>query len=257
MLEPTKVALITGASSGIGRALALGLAARGWDLALTARQEDALEAVAAEARGHGVRARLYPCDTTDRAAVTAAAEAALRDFGRIDWLILSAGIAGRARPGDVDADGAAETLNVNVLGALYWIGALLPAMRARGAGAIVGLSSLAAARGLPGSGPYSASKAALSTLLESLRVDLKPAGVRVVTVEPGFVRTPMTDKNRFKMPFLMEAEPAAELILERLARGRSVIRFPWPMALLTRVIRALPVWCYDLVIGSQARRHGR
>lgn len=242
-----KVALITGASSGIGKALALELARRGCQLVLTSRRQEALEAVAQSARSHGVEVRTYICDTRDRGEVRETAQQILGDFKRVDLAILSAGIGINTTFDPFDVDHVVQTFHTNVLGAIYWIEALLPAMQTRHKGIIVGLSSLAAYRGLPRSAAYSASKAALSTFLESLRVDLRASGIRVITVAPGFVRTPMTAKNG-KMPFLMEADKAACLILRGIERGKPVIRFPWQTSLLTRLAHALPVRLYDMLL---------
>ena len=242
-----KIALITGASSGIGKALALELARRGCHLALTSRRQEELEAVAQLARTHGVNVQTYPCDTRDRAQVRAVAQQVLTDFKRIDLVILSAGVRINTMLDPFDAGHVVETFHTNVLGAIYWIEALLPSMQARRAGIIVGLSSLAADRGLPRSAAYSASKAALSTFLESLRVDLRSKNIRIITVAPGFVRTPMTAKNG-KMPFLMEADQASRLIVRGIEKGKPIIRFPWQTALLSRLARALPVRLYDALL---------
>ncbi len=242
-----KIALITGASSGIGKALALELARRGCHLALTSRRQQELEAVAQSARSHGVNVQTYPCDTRDRAAVRETAKQILADFSRVDLAILSAGIGINTMLEPFDAGHLVETFNTNVLGAVYWVEALLPSMQARRSGIIVGLSSLAAYRGLPRSAAYSASKAALSTFLESLRVDLRSKNIRIITVAPGFVRTPMTAKNG-KMPFLREADQAAHFIVRGIERGKPVVRFPWQTSLLVRLIHVLPIRLYDALL---------
>lgn len=253
-------ALITGASSGIGKALALELAARGCQLALTSRRPEALERVVALARAAGVQAKAYACDVQDRAQVELAARQIRADFPALDLLILSAGVGSSTPMAPFESGPFARVIQTNLLGAVHWIEAVLPSMLAQGSGAIVGISSLAGARGLPGVAAYSASKAALSALLESLRVDLKPHGVRVVTVEPGFVRTPMTAHQKH-MPFVWEADRAARIIVRRLEQGRRVIRFPWPMALLVRLMRALPTPLYDALAArgrpspKRAERH--
>lgn len=247
-----KTALITGASSGIGAALALELARRGCALALSARRAAELELVAAQARALGVTARVYPCDTRDRDAVRQTARRMLDDFGVFDLAVLGAGVSGNVRVDAYDGEAVARVLETNLLGALYWVEALLPAMRERGAGTLAAVSSLAAGRGLPNAAAYCASKAGLSAFFESLRVDLKPHGVRAAVVEPGLVRTPLIAHLRRRLPFLLEPRDAARVIVNRLGRGHTIIRFPWPMAGLLRLVRALPSWAYD-ALASRVR----
>jgi len=246
-----KVAVITGASSGIGRALALELGRRGCELALVARRREALEEVARAVEG---RACIFTCDVRERDRVHAAAREVLEAFSVVDLLILSAGI---GLPTEVMEFGAAhveETFKTNLFGALYWIEALLPHLQEHG-GMIVGLSSLAGYRGLPGSAAYCASKAALTAFLESLRVDLRRrgSGVHVLTVAPGYVRTPMT-AGQGRLPFLIEPEEAVRRILEGIERELPLIRFPWQTSLLVRLAQMLPPRWYDALIARWGAR---
>lgn len=247
--ETFKNALITGASSGIGEALALELASRGCNVALSARRVELLEALAEQVRNQGVRAEIYPCDTADRVAVEHAAQQALEAFGQFDLAILNAGMASYVYPKKFNVNEIKQLMDVNFTGAIYWTGALLPSMLEQKSGVIAAVSSLAGSRGLPTVASYSASKAALSTFFESLRVDLKKQGVCAAIVEPGYVRTAMTSHND-SMPFLVEVEDAAKLIINRLEKGKTVIRFPWQMALLLRLVKAMPTWLYDKVSSS-------
>lgn len=251
------VVLLTGASSGIGAALAVQLArVRGARLGLMARRADALEAVAASVREAGGEALVVPVDVTDLPATEAAAAAARETFGPIDLAIASAGIGTPMRMDGFDAALCARTMRVNYEGATNLFAAVLPEMLERGAGHLVGVSSVAAFRGLPASGPYSASKAALTTLLESMRLELKPRGIAVTAIHPGFIRTPMTDTYDFRMPFLVEVEDAAKLLERRLRSMPREIEFPWQLVFLGKLARWSPNWLYDLVLGDRVGRRG-
>lgn len=150
-------------------------------------------------------------------------------------------------------DEAEQTIRVNVLGLMYLYDAVIPSMVERGSGRFVGVASIAGLRGLPTSGPYSASKAAVQAFLEAARIELKPYGVGVTIVNPGFVATPMTEKNRFRMPFLMQPGDAARVIARGISRGARVVEFPRPMSLLMRLVRYLPTRCTN---GSWSRTRG-
>ncbi len=245
--------LITGASSGLGAGLAQALARRGDRLVLFARRADRLEAVAQRAQAnhpHKLRPLVFPLDVTDTEAVERAVREAQAQLGGIDLLILNAGIGDAQRVERFDFEDAhrlARMLEVNLVSTLYLLGAVLPGMRARRRGHIVGVSSLAAYRGLPGSWVYSASKAGLSTLLEGLRIDLRPYGIAVTTISPGFVRTAITERNRFPMPFLMDLEPAVRIMCRGIERRAREVRFPWQLALAVRLLRAMPDPFYDWI----------
>ncbi|MBN1442118.1 MAG: SDR family NAD(P)-dependent oxidoreductase [Planctomycetes bacterium] len=247
---------ISGASSGIGEALARELAARGCRLALFARREAELVRIRGEilARRPDAEVLVQPGDVTDRRRVGEAIRAAEAAFGGLDVVILNAGTGDSLFPDRFDAGLVERITRVNYLGAVYAIEAALPGMLARREGRIAGMSSISAVRGLPGAGPYCASKAALSTFLESLRVDLRGRGVGVTTVSPGFVRTPLTDRNRFPMPFIQPADRAARRIVEGIRRGRREVCFPRRLTIPARCLRFLPAGLYDWLMSFAARK---
>ncbi len=236
---------LTGASSGIGAALARALIERGASVALFARREDKLRALADEL---GERALVQVGDVTDRARVQAAVAEAEQAFGGLDLVILNAGIGDSISLEDFDVELIERIHRVNFLGAVYGIEACLPGMRRSRSGTIVGITSPAAFRGLPTSSAYCASKAALATFLESLRHEAPDHGLSVLTVSPGFVESELTARNDHPMPGLMPADKAARIILSGIAKGRRHIHFPrrviWPMLLL----RMLPVPAYDFFV---------
>ncbi|CCH85562.1 Short-chain dehydrogenase/reductase [Modestobacter italicus] len=243
---------VTGASSGIGAALARELADRGAHLAVSARSVDALTEVA------GGRMVVVPLDVTDRAATVAAGGAVREALGGLDVAVLNAGTWSRFHVEPWDSSLFAEHLQVNVMGAVHTLEAVLPQMLAAGRGRVVGTASVAGYRGLPGSEAYGAGKAALLNLLEALRGSVGPRGVVVQTVSPGFVRTPMTDRNRFPMPFLIEPEAAARTIADGIARDKAEIVFPLPMAVSMKLARLVPVRAWTALTAAMARRglHG-
>jgi short-subunit dehydrogenase len=243
--------LITGASSGIGMALARELASRGHELALLARRTELLQGLAAELP----RAVAITCDVTDAASVEAAARTAEELLGGpIDLAIANAGVSIPVHASSFKVADAEQIIRVNVLGTIYLYGAVIPSMIARGQGRFVGIASIAGLRGIPAAGPYSASKAAMQAFLEAARVELVSQGVRVTIVNPGFVSTPMTAKNRFRMPFLMQADRAARIIADGIESGRRVVEFPRGTSLMMRMLRLFPDALYDRVMRSTARR---
>ena len=247
----SKVVFLTGASSGIGSALALLLAADGDRLVLTARRVEPLEELVGRIREAGGEAMAIAMDVTDRDAVMDAVVKAQAHFGPIDILIANAGI-GDPTPGDAfDALRFERIVRTNLLGAAYCVEAVAPCMVERRTGQIVGIASLAAYRGLPGAAAYCASKAGLMEMLQSLRIDLKPYGIKVTTICPGFVKTPLTDRNDFKMPFLLELDDGARRIYRGVRSGGSEISFPFPLAPVARLARFLPNWMYDRVVAGQ------
>lgn len=235
------IAWITGASSGIGQALARRMAAAGWTVAVSARSADALAALAAEAPG---RIRAYPLDVTDHAACRAVAAAIEAELGPVALAVLAAGF---HRPTDV-ADGAPaldvatirELVDVNLMGVVHAVDAVLPAMTARRAGRIAIVSSVAGYCGLPTAAGYGATKAALINFAESLKFDLDRLGIVTQVVCPGFVRTPLTDRNEFPMPFLMEVGDAAERLFRGLQGDAFEITFPRRFALIMKLLAMLP-----------------
>jgi len=249
-------ALITGASSGIGRAMAQQLAAGGTRVVLAARREAELAALADEIARAGGRADVCVLDVSDTAAIKAAVERWEKETGGLDLVIANAGV-GLTKPAHkLTWDEMAPTVEVCAIGAMATLMAAMPPMLARGRGTLVGVSSLAAGRGLPTSGAYSAAKAALSTFLETLRLDLSPKGIKVVDVRPGFVDTPMTRQNRFWMPFMMSVDEAARAALRGIGKGRAVVAFPFPMRLVMSAAEIMPDGLYRWLagIGSPARK---
>jgi short-subunit dehydrogenase len=245
-------AIITGASSGIGEALARELARRGWDLALLARRADLLESLSRELKTKSIA---LPCDVTDANAVRDAVkqgEAALN--GPFDLAIANAGVGVPSHASKFVLADAELMIRVNLLGMFNLFDAVIPSMIERKAGRFAGIASIAGLRGLPTSSVYSATKAAMHAFLEASRVELRQYGVGVTTVNPGFVITAMTDKNRFKMPFLMKVDDAARVIANGLERGKRVVEFPLPMSLLMRFARFIPDAVWDRATAPYARR---
>lgn len=253
----SRAAVITGASSGLGAEMARQLAASGVPVGLIARRGDLLNALAARIAEAGGTALVAVADVADPNATRDAIASIAARLGPIDLLIANAGVARPSSASDFSAAEFERMLRVNLLGASYAIEAVLPGMLARGRGHLVGISSLAAYRGLPGSAGYSASKAALSTLLEGFRVELRGTGIAVTTVHPGYVRTEMTADNDFAMPFLMEVEPAARIILRGIAARRAEVNFPWPLARFLGFARYWPNALYDRAAGAIDRRSRR
>ena len=249
-MQHYSVALVTGASSGIGLELSRRLAAEGAKVALLARRKDLLDSLAHEIHGLGGTALPLPCDVRDRMSVHAAVGIATQELGPIDLAIANAGVGHTIPAEEFDAAAFEDTLRTNLLGAVYLVEAVLPAMLDRRSGQILGVSSLAAYRGFPQTHAYCASKAALNSFLEGLRAEVAQHGVLVTIVCPGFVRTPMTAKNRGAMPFLMGAEDAARRILRAARAGRRLYNFPWPMAALMRLVHALPSGVLDRAVRS-------
>lgn len=241
MANPPPTTIITGASSGIGRATALALAARGHRVGLIARRRELLDELASEIQAKGGTAAVAPADVGERAALRAAVDVIRNALGPIDVLVANAGFGVATRLDPLNIEDVETTFRVNVLGVVYSIEAVLPEMLRRRSGQIVAISSLAAYKGLPGESAYCASKAAVNAYAEGLRIELRKTGVKVATVCPGFVDTPMNNMEAAAMPFLMTAEAAAARIARVVERRRSgVVRFPLPMAWLTDVIARSP-----------------
>ena len=235
--------IITGASSGIGAALARRYARRGDTLGLIARRRGELERLAAELASG---AEVYPLDVRDAAALAAAARDFISRHGAPDVVIANAGVSvGTLTEFAEDARVFRDVFDVNVIGMVHTFQPFVASMREAGRGTLVGIASVAGYRGLPGGAAYSASKAAVIAYLESLRVELRASGVKVTTLCPGYIATPMTAKNPYPMPFLLSAERAAEKMIAIIDRGKSFAVIPWQMAVVARCLHVLPNWLYD------------
>lgn len=244
------VILITGASSGIGYQLAKDLANEGAQLALLSRRADLMDSLASEL-SNKTKIKSYKCDVTIKSDVAESFLKIKKDFGRIDIAILNSGVAYRSSVLNYNSKDAETTFNTNVLGAVYCIEQLLPEFISEKRGVIVGISSLGDGKGFPKSGFYSASKAALTVLLESLRIELKKYNVKVVTVKPGFVKTAMTDKNEFEMPFLMSLEKASKIILAGLKKEKRIIEFPFGTTLGAKFLRMIPTRWFEVLANRE------
>lgn len=241
---------LTGASSGIGRGLALQLARPGGRIGLVARRQPELEELAAELDRRGCRALVLPVDVRDTDAMRDAAQEFATWAGGADLVIANAGI-GEGRRGErFDPQRVAEVFSVNVIGVSNTVLPFVELMRAQGYGTLAAVASVAGLRALPGSTSYSASKAAVLTFMDSLRMELHGTGVHAMTLCPGFVRTPLTDKNAFSMPFLMECERACELMVSAIQRRVNTYVFPWQMRVLGAILRYGP----EALVRRAARR---
>ncbi|HEY0098663.1 MAG TPA: SDR family NAD(P)-dependent oxidoreductase [Pyrinomonadaceae bacterium] len=249
-----KVILITGGSSGIGEALSVEFGRRGASVGLLARREEVLLEVARKVETAGGRACAVAVDVRDAGAVRAAVQTVSERFGRVDVLVANAGIGELTLAREFDIEVVTQVLSVNVLGAMNSVAAVLPEMLARGSGQIVGISSLAAFRGFPGSGAYCASKAALSTFFESLRAELRPRNIYVTTIHPGFIDTPMTRGRNGKMPFLLDAGRAARQMVRAVEARRRTYAFPWQLATIARIGRWIPDALYDRMLAKATLR---
>jgi short-subunit dehydrogenase len=237
-----QVAIITGASSGIGLELARVLAAQGCKVGLVARRREKLAALAEQIHQHGGCAGVAAADVAARQQISSAIGDLATQLGPVDLLIANAGVGVPTLLEPLNVADTENMVRVNLFGVVYAIEAVLPDMLRRGRGHLAAVSSLAAYKGLPGESGYCASKAALNSYLEGLRIHLRSRNIAVTTICPGFVRTPMTDINHFDMPWLMDADEAARRIVRALARRRKVYNFPWQTALLMKLTRWLPDW---------------
>ena len=249
-----RVVLITGASSGIGRGLALELGRRGARVGLLARRQDLLDHLVHEIQSSGGQALALAADVEDAAAVTAATNRLKEAFGPTEVLIANAGIGENIDPLAINPKVFTNVLGVNVFGAVNSVAAVMPQMIEAGRGQLVAISSLAAYRGLPKSAAYCASKAAVSILFESLRIDLKPKGVDVTIIHPGFIKTPLTDGRNARMPYLMELDDAVLKILGAIEKRKKSYAFPWQLASIVRAGMIMPTWMYDYISSRNSFR---
>jgi len=246
---------VTGASSGIGEAFARHYAAGGHSLGLQGRRQSVLEALAADLK---VPCSVHVCDVRDADAMAIAGEDFLTRHGGIDLVIANAGVSsGTATEKRQDDAVFREVFDTNVVGMVNTFRPFVAAMRAQRHGQLAGVASVAGFRGLPGSSAYSASKSAAITYLESLRVELHGSGVKVITLCPGYIDTPMTQRNPYPMPFLLTAPEAARRMARLIERGVRRGVTPWQMALVGSLLRNLPSALYDRAFARAPRKPRR
>jgi short-subunit dehydrogenase len=250
-----KTVMLTGASSGIGAALAVAIAKKGAAVGLLARREELLTKISNDCEKFGSKSRVFPCDVVDSKAVQDAAESLSREFGRIDILIANAGIGGNNKETrELNTEAVKKVIDINLLGTVNAVSAVLPKMLEQGSGQIVGISSLAGFRGLPKSAAYSASKAGMTAFLESVRLDVLHKGIDVTIIQPGFIETPLTSGRKKKLPFLMKLEDSIPYFLDAIERKKKFSAFPWQLATVVRIARFLPASIYDAIAGRASYR---
>jgi short-subunit dehydrogenase len=242
MNELKNIVWITGASAGIGRAVSLELARRGYDLVLTARRQELLESLAEEAEALGASVAICTADVTDRDVMLQVPEKAAEQLGRegIDVAIANAGIIHSGPFETVTAEQSTKIIDVNVNGVIHTCHAVIPKMLERGRGHVVAISSIAGTTPLPSRPAYTASKAAVNCYIESLRLELEPRGINTTLVLPGYVESDMTAKNKQKMPFFWSADRAARRIVAGIEKKQHWVAFPWQMHLAIKLSKALP-----------------
>jgi NAD(P)-dependent dehydrogenase (short-subunit alcohol dehydrogenase family) len=246
---------ITGASSGIGQAMALEWARRGGRLALVARRGDEMRAWVAAQGWSPERAAVYVADARDMAAMAAAGRACIAAQGLPDVVIANAGVSvGVDMSVEADLEVLRSVIETNNLGMAATFQPFIAPMCERRGGRLVGIASVAGIRGLPGHAAYSLSKAGVISFCESLRVECRPFGVRVVTIAPGYIDTPLTRGNSYSMPFLMPADKFARQALDAIAAGVGLRVIPWQMGVLARILRILPNWIYDRAVAGRGRK---
>jgi short-subunit dehydrogenase len=247
---------ITGASSGIGQALAERYAKDGWRLALVARRGDVMHDWV---RAQGLdpeRASVHVADVADIESITAAGRACIAAQGLPDVVIANAGISiGMDSAQREDLDVMVRTFATNNVGVAATFHPFIEPMARRGRGTLVGIASVAGIRGMPGHGAYCASKAAVISYCESLRGELRPQGVKVVTISPGYIATPLTSRNRYPMPFLMAPADFADRAVRAIAAGVPHRVIPWPMAVIAMLLRVLPASWLDRLLAGRPRKH--
>ena len=251
----SQLVLITGASSGIGKALALHYAAMGWRLALVARHTDSIKSWLSPEYISADSYEYYSADVTDVDSMAELAQACITRQGVPDVVIANAGISiGVDSSVRSDLDVMARVVATNLMGVAHTFGPFIAPMLARGSGALVGISSVAGIRGLPGHGAYCASKAGVISYCESLRGELRGSGVKVVTLCPGYIATPLTQNNRYTMPFLMQAQDFARQASHAIAQGTSYRVIPWQMGWVAKLLRLLPNALFDKAFAGRPRK---
>ncbi|MEO8248509.1 MAG: SDR family oxidoreductase [Burkholderiales bacterium] len=251
----SRLVFITGASSGIGQALARRYLDGGFDLALTARRGAEIETWAQALGWERGRFRVYPADVSVPDQIIAAGDQCIGEQGLPDVVIANAGISigvDTAQRPDIDA--IERTFATNNIGMAATFQPFIEPMRERGSGKLVGIASVAGIRGLPGHGAYCGSKAAAIVYCESLRGELRASGVRVVTVVPGYIDTPLTRRNRYSMPFLMSADRFADAAFRAIQNGASYRVIPWQMGFVAKLLRLIPNALFDRIMQGQPRK---
>jgi NAD(P)-dependent dehydrogenase (short-subunit alcohol dehydrogenase family) len=243
------VAWITGASSGIGKSVALELARRGWTVAISARREEELTKIVTEGIGLAGRLVAFPLDVTDAEAFRRTHQAIETAMGPIALVFLNAGIAPYVQAPELDLDAIRKVIEVNYFGVFAGLGAVMPGMAKRGKGQIAVTASVAGYGGLPRAAAYGSTKAAVIYLCEALRFDCAKHSILLQVVNPGFVRTPLTDKNDFPMPTIISEEDAARRTVDGFEKGRFEIAYPKRLAYVLKFINLLPYWLYFRVVG--------
>src|SRR4030095_13642790 len=240
-----KKVIIFGASQGIGKALALEYAKHGCSLVLGSRNEAALEEITEEIISKNGKCFYKKCDVSITENVKDFINFSLEKLGTIDLAVINSGIGGPNWMSEFSSEQLIKMFEINTFGIARALEFLIPIMKKQGHGTIAGVTSLADVRGYGGSSSYTSSKAAASILLEAARVELKKENINVITVKPGFVKTAMTDKNEFYMPFIMNTDKAARLIRKGIEKGKSIVQFPFGTVNSTRLIKNVPNWLYD------------
>jgi len=256
LTHASPLVFITGASSGIGQALAARFYRAGYRLALVARRGHEVQAWAQAQGLDAARCAVYTADVRDIAGINGAGQACVAAQGLPDVVIANAGISiGMDTAVLDDIEVMRATYETNNIGLAATFQPFVSAMRARRSGTLVGIASVAGIRGLPGHGAYCSSKAAVISYCESLRGELRPSGVKVVTLGPGYVATPLTSKNRYGMPFLMQPDAFADKAFKAITGGVSYRVIPWQMGVVAKLLRALPNALFDRVLAGRPRKH--
>lgn len=251
----TKLVFITGASSGIGQALALTYYKAGYQLALVARRTDEIESWSSEYKISKNSYKIYSADVSNIDSIVAAGKACIAAQGLPDVVIANAGISvGIDTAIRVDLDQMAQTYATNNIGLAATFHPFIEGMLLRKSGKLVGIGSVAGIRGLPGHGAYCASKAAVISYCESLRGELRNSGVKVITICPGFIKTPMTQHNPYHMPFLMEVEDFAKQSFAKIEAGSSYSVIPWQMGVVAKLLRLMPNALLDKALAGRGRK---
>jgi short-subunit dehydrogenase len=249
------LAFITGASSGIGQALAARYYRAGWRLALVARRADEMHRFLQAQGFEPARVAVYGADVSDSDSITGAGRQCIASHGLPDVVLANAGISiGVDTAERADLDVMRRTFETNNIGMAATFQPFVRAMCERRSGTLVGIASVAGIRGLPGHGAYCASKAAAISYCESLRGECRPHGVKVVTIVPGYIATPLTHGNPYPMPFLMQPDDFAERAFRAIGAGASYRVIPWQMGVVAKLLRALPNAVFDRVLAGRPRK---